>query len=438
LLPAFAAAAAVGSDEIRRLGDDLTPIGAQRAGNAEGSIPAWIGGITQAPDGFRSGDHHPDPFAGEPALMQIDASAIESHQNRLSQGQIAMLRQYPAFHLLVYPTHRSAAFPSRIYEMTARNAESAALTPDGEGVTGASEGIPFPFPSGARELMWNHRLRYKGTGSLRHVNLVAPTAKGAFTPVRMTIKTRNPYYEPGVTADSIENLLLSFLQKTESPARLAGSALLVHESFNLAERPRTAWLYNPGQKRVIRAPNIAYDNPSAASDGLHVSDMTDMFNGALDRFEWELKGKREMYVPYNAYRVHSDRLEFADLALPGHLDPSHLRYELHRVWVVEARLKEGLRHINPRRTYYLDEDSYQVLMTDHYDAQGDLWRYSEAHPINFYDVPTLWTTLEIHHDLQVRRFVAYRLDPGRPVPPFNMEMRASEFTPQALRRMGRR
>ena len=145
-----------------------------------------------------------------------------------------------------------------------------------------------------------------------------------------------------------------------------------------------------------------------------------------------------MFVPYNAYRVHSDDLDYTDLTLGGHLNPAHLRYERHRVWVVEAELREGYRHINPRRTYYLDEDSYQVLMTDHYDAQGSLWRFSEAHPINFYDVPTVWTTIEVHHDLNARRFASYRLDPARPVPPFNMDIDPREFTPQALRRMGRR
>jgi len=189
---------------------------------------------------------------------------------------------------------------------------------------------------------------------------------------------------------------------------------------------------------VIRAPNIAYDSPTAATDALHVADMTDMFNGALDRFSWESLGKREMYVPYNAYRVHGNDLDYDDLVMPGHIDPRYLRYELHRVWVVEARLRDGFRHINPRRTYYLDEDSYQVLMTDHYDANGEMWRYSEAHPINFYDVPTIWTTIEIHNDLNSGRFASYRLDPRKPVPPFNMEHKPNDFTPQALRRKGRR
>ena len=425
-------------DQVQRLSADLTPVGAKRAGNAAGTIPEWTGGITEPIEGYQPGDHHPDPFAAEKALFLIDRSNHEAHADHLSAGQIAMLQRYPDWHLPVYTTHRSAALPEHVYQMTAKNASTGQLGAEGEAVLNVAEGLPFPFPENAHELIWNHRLRYKGTGSSRHIVLVAPTAGGSFNEVTMTVDTLGLYYQPGATLESTDNRLLYFLQRTESPARLAGSLVLVHESLNQALQPRSAWVYNPGQRRVIRAPNIAYDNPTAVTDGLHVSDMTDMFNGALDRFDWELLGKREIYVPYNAYRLHSDDLDYKDLVRPGHLDPQHLRYELHRVWVVEARLKEGERHINPRRTYYLDEDSYQILATDHYDSQGELWRYSEAHPIVFYEVPTLWTTVEIHHDLQSGRFVSYRLDPRKPIPPFNDEMNPQQFTPQALRRAGRR
>jgi hypothetical protein len=189
---------------------------------------------------------------------------------------------------------------------------------------------------------------------------------------------------------------------------------------------------------VNRAPNVAYDNPSVATDGLSVSDMADMFNGAMDRFDWVLKGQREIYVPYNAYRAHASDSEYEDMVLPGHLDPSLLRYELHRVWVVEATLREGSRHINPRRTYYLDEDSYQILLAEHYDKRGGLWRFSEAHPIVYYEVPTLWTSIETHHDLQSGRYVSYRQDSSDGAVRFDIELSASQFSPQALRRKGRR
>lgn len=426
------------SASAKRLGNDLTPIGAERAGNADGTIPPWMGGIVAPPVTYSEGGYHPDPFAGEQPLLRIDQANVEAHRNLLSAGQVAMLQRYAEFYIDVYPSHRSAAYPQRVYEMTARNAMSGTLSEDGNAVIGVAEGIPFPLPQSAEELIWNHRLRYKGSSSLRHLSLVAPTARGDYTEVLMSVKTLNPYYLHGATLESIDNRLLMILQQTTAPARLTGNILLVYETVNQALQPRSAWLYNPGRRRVTRAPQFAYDSPLAATDGLQVSDMTDMFNGSLDRFDWELLGKREMYVPYNAYSLHDDQLNFDDLVRPGHLDPARLRYERHRVWVVEARLREGQRHINPRRIYYLDEDSYQILMVDHYDASDMVWRYSEAHPINFYEVPTLWTTVEIHHDLDSRRFVAYRLDPGKPVPSFNIEMKTSEFTPQALRRVGSR
>lgn len=424
--------------QIHRLSADLTPVGAERAGNATGTIPKWTGGMTRPPQNYQPGDHHPDPFKGETPVLRIDRENMSDSAALLSAGHSAMLQRYPDYFIEVYPTHRSAALPQHVYQKTRENGRTGILTENGEAVENVAEGLPFPFPENAQELIWNHRLRYKGTGSRRHISLVAPTAKGSFNEVTMTVDTLGLYYLPGATLESTGNHLLYFLQQTTSPARLAGSALLVYESLNQHAQPRSAWVYNPGRRRVIRAPNVAYDNPSSATDGLHVSDMTDMFNGALDRFDWRLIGKREMYVPYNAYRAHSDELDYDDLVQAGHLDPQYLRYELHRVWVVEARLKKGMRHINPRRTYYLDEDSYQILMADHYDAKGELWRFSEAHPIVFYDVPTLWTTIEVHHDLQSGRFVSYRLNPRKPVPPFNMEMDPSKFTPQALRRMGRR
>ncbi len=438
MLTAPAVRAGAKPDEIPRLSADLTPVGAERAGNAAGTIPEWTGGITQPLPGYQPGDHHADPYAGEAPLFVIDRSNVSQFTKYLGVGQLAMLQRYDDWFMQVYPSHRSAALPQRIYAKTAENGRTGQLSADGEAVLNVAEGLPFPFPENARELIWNHRLRYKGSGSKRHISLVAPTARGAFTEVTMTVETLGLYYQQGATLESIDNQLLYFLQYTDSPARLAGTSLLIHESLNQALQPRDAWVYNPGRRRVIRAPNVAYDNPSAATDGLSVSDMADMFNGAMDRFNWELVGKKEMYVPYNAYRVHGKDLDYDDLVQPGHIDANVLRNELHRVWVVEARLKPGLRHINPHRTYYLDEDSYQILLADHYDARGKLWRYSEAHPIVFYEVPTLWTTIEIHHDLQSGRFVSYRLNPRKPVAPFNVKMNKKDFTPQALRRKGKR
>jgi hypothetical protein len=428
-------------ENIARLGNDLTPMGSIRAGNDDGRIPPWEGGLTQAnwPAGFQPGDRHPDPFAADQPLYVITGENFREHADRLSPGQIAIFERYPdTYFMRVYPTRRSASFPERIYEMTRRNAGTGRVVSGGDGVADVAEGFPFPLPQDAYEVMWNHKLKFKGTGGTRFSNQVTPTARGAFQLVRLREELLGLYYVEGNTIEDTDNILLYFFQEVESPARLAGNILLVHESLDQIVQPRQAWVYNPGQRRVRRAPNVAYDNPGTASDGLRTNDMTDMFNGAMDRFTWELVGRKEMYVPYNSYGVHSGDLAPEDIVRPGHLNPELMRYQLHRVWVVDARLRPEFRHINARRTFYLDEDSYQVLLTDHYDGRGDIWRASEAHSINYYEVPTFWATVEVHMDLQSGRYIANGLDNQDPVNSFNVPLNSGMFTPQALRVRGRR
>jgi hypothetical protein len=426
-------------DEIGRLSADLTPMGSERAGNAAGTIPEWTGGITTPPAGYKPGDHHPNPFPEDKPLFRIDGSNYMQYADQLSVGQKATFAKYPDTYFMdVYQTRRTTSFPEHIYQKTIENGKTAKLAENGEGVLDASEGFPFPFPENAYELMWNHKLKYKGTGGVRYNTQLAPTAGGDFTATVIREELLGLYYKQGVTIADINNVLLYFFQEVESPARLAGNILLVHETLNQQELPRQAWIYNPGQRRVRRAPNVAYDNPGTASDGLRTNDMTDMFNGAMDRFDWKIVEKKEMYVPYNSYAAHAEGIPYEEFVMPGHLNPNLMRYELHRVWVIEANLKEGMRHINPKRTFYLDEDSYQIVLIDHYDARMQLWRASEAHCINYYDVPTFWSTLEAHYDLQSGRFVAQGFDNTMPVNTFNVEMQPQQFTPQALRSRGKR
>ncbi len=428
-------------ENIARLGEDLTPMGSLRAGNADGTIPEWTGGITRDmwPAGFQPGDRHPDPFADDEPRFVITGQNWREHADQLTAGHQAAFQRYPdTFRMKVYPTRRSASFKDRTYEMTIRNASTGRLVADGEGVADVAEGFPFPLPQNAYELVWNHKLKYKGTGGVRYWNQVVPTARGSYQLIRLREEFLGLYYIEGNTIADTNNILLYFFQEVESPARLAGNILLVHESLNQMEQPRQAWIYNPGQRRVRRAPNVAYDNPGTASDGLRTNDMTDMFNGAMDRFTWEIVGQREMIIPYNSYKAHSGDLSADDLVKPGHLNPDHMRYELHRVWIVEATLREGTRHINSRRTFYLDADSYQIAVIDHYDSRGDMWRLSEAHTINFYDEPTLWATIESSMDLQSGRYIANGIDNNEPVATFSERLSPSNYTPQALRTRGRR
>jgi hypothetical protein len=436
-LAAGSAVAAVSADQAARLGRDLTPMGAEKAGNADGTIPAWTGGITTPPAGYRAGMFHPDPYAADKPILTITAQNYRDHQAKLTAGAVAMFEKYPqTYRMPIYPTRRSASFPQRSYEFTARNATNCRLVANGEGIENCAEGIPFPIPQNAYEVIWNHKLKYKGVAVQRWANQVAPTATGAYSVVRLREELLGLYYKPGNTTENINNILVYFFQVVEGPARLAGNVLLVHETLNQAKQSRQAWIYNPGQRRVRRAPNVAYDNPGTASDGLRTNDMTDMFNGAMDRFEWKLVGKREMYVPYNSYVAHSDQTKIADLIRPGHLNPDKLRYELHRVWVVEATLKPGSRHINSRRTFYVDEDSWQILAMDHYDGRGQLWRVSEAPSINYYDVPTFWATVEVHYDLQSGRYIAGLLDNEEKMYDFGFQTTPDEFSPQSLRKRG--
>jgi hypothetical protein len=428
--------AKVGADKASQLGGKLTPVGAEKAGNADGTIPAWEGGITRPPAGYRAGQFHADPYAGDKPKFSITPANVSQYAENLTEGQKAMFQRYKTFRMDVYPTRRSASFPQRTYDFTKKNATSCELVGGGDGVRNCAEGLPFPIPNNGAEVIWNHKLKYKGVSAARFANQVAPTPSGQYQMVRIKEELLGLYYKPGNTSESIDNVLIYFLQEVLGPARLAGQVLLVHETLNASAEPRKAWVYNPGQRRVRLAPNVAYDNPGTASDGLRTNDMTDMFNGAMDRFTWTLVGKKEMYVPYNSYKAHSGSTKIKDLVRPGHLNPDYLRYELHRVWVVDAKLKPGSRHINSRRTFYVDEDSWQILVIDHYDSAGKIWRYSEAPSVNYYQVPLFWATIETHHDLKSGRYISGLLDNEEKPYDFSFQTSPSNFSPQNLRNAG--
>ncbi len=433
--PALSATAT--PEEAAQLGKDLTPLGGEKAGNADGTIPAWDGGITTPPSGYVKGQHHVDPYAGDEVLLTITADNMSEHASKLTAGHQALLQTYPeSFRMKIYPTHRSASVPQRIYDATKKVATTAELVGGGSGIKGAVHGIPFPIPKEGVEVVWNHLTRYRGEIASRKIGQAAPTRSGKYTMVVLEEEFNVVYSQEDQTEESLNNRILYFKQTVTAPARLAGGILLVHETLDQVKEPRQAWLYNPGQRRVRRAPNVAYDNPGTASDGMRTSDQFDMFNGAPDRYDWTLVGKKEIYVPYNNYALHSPGLKYDDILTPLHVNPEHLRYELHRVWVVEANLKSGTNHIYKRRTLYVDEDSWQILVVDQYDKRDQLWRVSEGFVINYYDLPALWTTLEVHTDLQAGRYLAIGLDNEGEMYDFSIERTLDDYTPMALRRAG--
>ncbi|MET1218205.1 MAG: DUF1329 domain-containing protein [Glaciecola sp.] len=427
--------------EAARLGADLTPMGAEKAGNADGSIPAWTGGITSAPAGYTIGDHHPNPFPDDKPLFVIDSSNYKDYAENLSPGQMALFELYPdTYKMPVYQTRRTASFPDFVYAANKENAVNAELLNDGNGLKNARMGIPFPIPQNGLEAIWNHILRYRSENVQRFGGQAAVTEGGAFTVTGFDDALIIKYSDPDVTAEELmaDNILFKFKQKVTKPARLAGTALLVHETVDQIKQPRQAWTYNTGQRRVRRAPNVAFDTPGTGADGLRTTDDFDMYNGSPNRYNWELKGKQELYVAYNAYDLHSDQVKYDDLLQPGHVNPDYTRYEKHRVWVVEANLKDEFRHVYNKRVFYIDEDSWQIMVADLYDDRGGLYRVGIAHGLNYYEVPTAWSTLEVLHDLNSRRYLALGLDNEEDMYDFQEELKDRDFTPQALRREGRR
>lgn len=434
--PFPSALAALAPAEIARLGQDLTPLGGEKAANADGSIPAWTGGLTTPPAGYQPGQHHPDPFKSDTALFTITAANAAQYADKLTAGQLALFKAYPDYTMPVYPTRRSFSNPARLYEATKQYAATATLTEGGNGIAGAVIGTPFPLPKTGLEAIWNHLTRYRGVAASRHISQAAPQRNGSYTLVNFEDEFLFNYTRPDIQEKDLGNVLIYYKQAVTAPARLAGTILVVHETMDQVKEPRSAWVYNTGQRRVRRAPNVAYDNPGTAADGMRTSDQFDMFNGAPDRYEWKLVGKKEMYVPYNAYKLHGNSLKYDDILKPLHINQDLTRYELHRVWIVDAMLKPGTNHVYSRRTFYIDEDSWQILAADQYDGRGQLWRASEAHCINYYDAQVFWSTLEVHTDLIAGRYLAFGLDNESKMYDFTLPRTPQDYTPAALRQEG--
>ncbi len=416
------------------LGADLTPVGAIKAGNADGTIPEWTGGLTSGPAGYKKGGHHIDPFKDDKVLFKIDSKNVSKYKNKLSPGQVKLLQKYPEYYMAIYPTQRSASYPQYVYDAFKKNDKNAKLTNNGNGVSDGAIASPFPRPKNGLEAIWNHLLRFRGKDVRQKIGQANPTSSGNYTMIKIDQDVIFPYAKGNVG----ENKLAYFKQEIRAPARLAGEVLLVHETLDQVKEPRQAWTYNAGQRRVRRAPNIAYDNPGTAADGLRTTDQLDLFNGAPDMYDWKLKGRKEMYVPYNDYKLHKRGLAYNDIIKAGHLNPDLLRFELHRVWEVEATLKSGKSNIYSKRVFYIDEDSWQILVADHYDGRGKLWRMGEAFGINYYDYPLYWSTVDIIYDLISGRYTAIGFDNNESMYKFDTGQSSTSFSPDSLRRKTRR
>ncbi|QQD23444.1 DUF1329 domain-containing protein [Venatoribacter cucullus] len=431
-----AANAAVSPAEAAKLGKQLTPIGAEMAG--KGDIPAWTGGLTTMPAGVAKGDKLVNPFPDDKPKFVITAANYKQYAANLTDGQKAMFEKYPeTYRMPVYQTRRTAAYPQHIYDSSKTNATTTKLLDGGNGLANFVEGVAFPIPQNGLEVVWNHIVRYRGGSVSRIVGQATPQANGDYSIVRLqdefTFRTKLTDFAP----DKDENVLFYFKQDVLSPARLAGNVLLVHETLDQVKEPRKAWVYNAGQRRVRLAPQVSYDGPGTAADGMRTSDNLDMYNGAPDRYDWKLIGKQEVYIPYNSYKLKDPSVKYDEIVKAGHINQDLTRYELHRVWKVEATLKDGKRHVYAKRVFYFDEDTWQAVQIDHYDGRGELWRVAEAHSVMYYDYLVPWYAVETLYDLNSGRYLVLGLDNEEPTSyNFGFQRSSGDYTPAALRRSG--
>ncbi|KQZ83570.1 MULTISPECIES: DUF1329 domain-containing protein [unclassified Pseudomonas] len=426
-------AQAKGTDSAA-LGKTLTPMGSEMAANADGSIPVWTGGLGANAGIVDSKGGYSDPYAAEKPLFTITAKNVSQYQKFLSPGQIALFKRFPdSYKMNIYPSHRSANLPKDVLAASRDNVAKTSMADGGNGLHDYARGIPFPLPTEGLEVMWNHMTRYRG-GSYERISSAALVREnGATSYVRNQSLINFADTVGGLEANS--NILFMFKSRVLEPARLSGEAVLVHEPIDQVAEPRSAWQYLPGQRRVRRAPMIAYDNSARYSNGLITADNIDGYNGAPDRFDWKLVGKQELYIPYNSYKIGSRDIKYDAVIQPNHINQDLARYEKHRVWVVEATLKPDARHIYAKRRFYVDEDSWQIAQSDQYDSRGELWRSGELHAIQQYDHGFTYNVLETSYDLISGRYYAGGLANEETEPMrVGFAAKTDDYTPSDLRR----
>jgi hypothetical protein len=426
------ASAKLSDAEVARLGADLTPMGAEKAGNKDGTIPAWTGGLCAAPAGWTPEKGYVDPFPGDKVKFTITKANVAQYKDNLTPGTLAMLAKYDNFKMPVYETRRTACYPQSVYDEVKSFATKIEL--QGFGISGGRSAVPFPIPKSGMEALWNHQQRYLGGGIEREYHSFPVRGNGDFYKVGAhEFRIFNANLD-----QPQDNLLLGFLSYFTSPATLEGTVFLVHEPLDQVKQSRAAWIYNAGQRRVRRAPDLAYDNVNDGTEGMRVTDEFDAWNGAPDRYDWKLVGKKEIYIPYNSYKLSNKALKYEkDIIRKNSPNPDLMRYELHRVWEVEGNLKAGSKHIYGKRVFFLDEDTWTVVYQDAYDTRKQLWRVS-IHPlIQFYDAKVPWYRANIYHDLNNGNYLLSLLDNEVKQPwKFGVKGKWADFQPDALRRIG--
>ena len=439
-------------EEAAKLCKEWTCIGAVKAANKDGSVPEWTG-----PKNFSEEQKHytpqdleklrkndPDKIektleqqAGADAvkiLVEITKANMGQYADKLTEAHKALLNTYPTYKMKVYKTIRTGFFPEAIEKATVENASKASLEGT-DAVHNAHLGFPFPVPKSGAEVIWNHKLKYKSDAAIRYNNQAIVKPDGSYNITKLKEEVKFLYSNISRPGDG--KLLAYYLSETVAPPRTAGQFTLVHETADQSSGGRLAWIYSPGLGRVNRAPDVGYDNPAVNTDNEQYNDQIDVFNGALDRYNWKLVGKKEIFIPYNSYLINSPKVKYKDILRPFHINQDLARYELHRVWVVEATLKPGTSHNFGKRVFYVDEDSYSIAVVECYDKRGQLWKIQEAHLITAPFVPTVTGVPELIYDLQSKRYFTTAMSNEDNISDFKAGFEDSYFDPANLKRKAR-
>jgi hypothetical protein len=397
------AEAAVTVEEAKLLNTTLTLVGAQRSGNDEGTIPPWTGGYTTPTPG---GAPRPDPFSAEKALFSITRANFTAYADKLPEGAKALFAKFADYRMDIYPTHRTAAAPQWVYENILRNSTRAKAAPAGiaYGVEGAAGGIPFPIPKSGMEVVWNHLLAFWGPARETHLSTYVIASDGTFNLATAYREIADfPYYYPNATPGSFGGYYFKTRHIDDGPPAKVGEGYLAWQPIDTARYKFAAWRILPGQHRVRKGPSLSYDTPDPDASGYENLDEYYVFFGGPDRYDFKILGKREMFIPYNNNRFYTRPVR--EVAGRDHANPDDLRYELHRVWVVEGTLARAKHHVVPKRRLYIDEDTWFAVYSDSWDDEGQLWKFGHGTMYLVPDLPAVVLGSQFVYDLILGGYV---------------------------------
>ena len=434
--PAFAKVPAAKAAELD--GPKFTCIGAERAASASG-IPAYSGKwVGTWPGQTKPFGYEPGPYKDEKPSFTITNENQAKYADKMTEGQKALMKKYPkSYRMNVYPSHRDFGFAPWACDTAKKNAVTSEVLDGGLGVSGVSGAIPFPFPASGLEAIWNAINPHRATTESVTFDIADVYANGSIAWGRAKFMTNNPGNDPNKRGSFTDKINAYFYQSFLLPERDKGFTAVGIQPNNFVKDGTASWQYSPGIRRVRQAPEVGFDYPVPPA-GLRTVDDDYGFNGSPERYTWKLVGKKEIYVPYHNFKINDPAIKYSDLIKPETINPEYVRYELHRVWVIEGNLKSGVRHIYARRTLYADEDTWGTVWADNYDGRGQLYR---ANFINYFysqESKAFHRGVSVFHDLTSGSYEAGYLvnERGKDWWRINQPMTPSMFSPEAAARGG--